>query len=78
MLKSFILFTFILYDKIVGTVIFEQRCCDIVLSIKMLFEKQGSQGFIYAFIFGIKGTIVKLYLFNNRISFDVVVVIKKV
>ena len=78
MMKPFVFFTFIFDQQIVGMVLFEQGCCDAKLSILVLFKQQRRKWFIYAFKFGIKGTIVKLYLFNNRISFDVIMVIKKI
>ena len=78
MLEPFVFIPFIFDQQIVGMVVFQQGCCDTKLSILVLFKQQRCQWFIYAFKFGIKGTIVKLYLFNNRISFDVIMVIKKI
>ena len=73
MIKPLVLFTFIFQDKIVRMILFEQWCCDDILSLKMLFEQEWGEGFIYAFKLGIEGTIVECDLLNNRISFDVVV-----
>lgn len=78
MMKPFVFVTFIFDQQIIGVVLFEQGRCNIILSILVLLKQYRSKWFIYAFKFGIKGTIVKLYLFNNRISFDVIMVIKKI
>ena len=40
----------------------------------MLFDNQVRERFIDTLEFGVEGTIVELYLFDNRRAFDVVVV----
>ena len=43
----------------------------------MLFQQKGGEGFIYVFKFCIEGTIVELYLLNDRTAFNIVVAVKK-
>ena len=69
------LFTPVLQYKIVGQSVFKQRYCNSVLSVEMLCKKKRSKGFFYALEFGIEGTIVEMDLIDDRIAFNVVVIV---
>jgi len=71
------LLSLIFNDQIVCLSLFKQRYSDSVLFVKVLLQKQGAQWFVYTFKFGVEGTVVKLYLFDNTWAFDVVVVAVK-
>nr|WP_295421435.1 hypothetical protein [Sulfurovum sp.] len=43
----------------------------------MLLEQKRGKRFINAFKLGIERTIVKLYLFNDRTAFNIVIAVKK-
>jgi len=75
--KSLVLFSFVFKYQIVGAIVFEQRGGDCVFLVKMLLKKQRRKGSIDAFKFSIECTIVECYFFNNRISFNIIKVIKK-
>ena len=68
---------FVLYDQIVGLAVFEKWCCNRILFVKVLLEKQGREWFIYVCKLGIEGTVAKGNLGNNSFLFDIVVVVKK-
>lgn len=72
--KTLILIPFIIKHKIVGMIVFEQRYCDDVLSLYMLFDDKICKMFVNALKFGIEGSIVELNLFDDRGAFNVVVV----
>jgi len=69
------LFTPVLQYKIVGQSLFKQRYCNGVLSVEMLCKKKRGKGFFYALEFGIEGTIVEMDLLDDRIAFNVVVIV---
>ena len=75
--EPLMLFTFVFQYKIISMVIFYERYGNTVLSVKVLFNDEVSERFIYTLKFGIEGTIVELYLFDDRRAFNVVVVCRK-
>ena len=72
-----ILFSSVLQHKIVGPSLFEQRYGSGILSVEVLVKQKRGKRFLYAFEFGIEGTIVEVDLFDDRIAFDVVVTVVK-
>jgi len=72
--ETLILFPFVLHDQIVCTVLCQERYGNGILFVKMLFYDKIGEGFVNALKFGVEGTIVELYLFDDRGAFDVVVV----
>ncbi len=75
--EALMLFTPVLQYKVVGQSLFEQRYGDGVLSVEMLCKKKRGKGLFYALEFGIEGTIVETDPFDDRIAFDVVVIVIK-
>ena len=46
--KPLVCFAFVLYDEIVGLIVFEQWCCNRILLVEVLPEKQWRERFVYA------------------------------
>ena len=75
--ETLVLIPFVIKYKIVCMIVFEQRYSDDVLSVYMLFDDKVSEGFVDTLKFGVEGTIVELYLFDDRWTFNIVVVCRK-
>lgn len=75
--ETLMFFTFILQYQVVCAVILHQRHGNVVLSVEMLFDDELCQRLVYTLEFGVEGTIVELYLFDDRRAFNVVVVCRK-
>ncbi len=75
--EPLILISLIVKYKIVGKVLFKQGDSNDVLSVKMLLDDKVAEWFVYAFKFCIEGTIVELYLFDDRGTFNVVMICVK-
>ncbi len=75
--ETLMLFTAILKYKVVCQSLFKQRYGNGVLSVEVLGKKKRGEGFFYALEFGIEGTIVEVDPFDDRIAFDVVVIVIK-
>ncbi len=75
--EALILLTLILDDQIVCQSLFEQWNGNGVVSIEVLLYKQGGQWLVDTLELGVEGAVVKLYLFDNAGSLDVVVVALK-
>jgi len=67
-------FSFVLYEQIVSFAVLEQWRGNGILFADMLLQKQRSERFVYAFELGVEGTVVKMYLFDDRGALDVVVI----
>ena len=65
MVETLILTPFVLDDKILCLSLFEQGDGDGVLFVKMLLPEQRGQRFIDTLKFGVEGTVVELYLFDD-------------
>ncbi len=77
MIKPLILFPFIFKYQVIGVAILGQWHGNSVLSCTVLLEQKRGKRFINAFKLGIERTIVKLYLFNDRTAFNIVIAVKK-
>ena len=73
-IKTLILFPFVFHDQIIGMIIFKKWNSNGVLFVEVLLNEKFSKWFFYTFKLGIEGTIVELYLFDDRGAFYVVMV----
>jgi len=74
MVETPVLLPLIFDDEVVCLSFFEQRYGDGIVFVEMLLYKEGCERLIDTLKFGVKGTVVKLYLLDNTWAFDIVVV----
>lgn len=76
-IETLMLFAFVFEYQIVCMSIFQERYGNSILFIEVLFDDKIGKRFIDALKFGVEGTIVERYLFDDRRAFNIVMVCSK-